>query len=185
MVNFLENSTKIFKNYKSLGEKAIAQASDEMLFQEPISGINSISIIIRHLHGNMKSRWTDFLTTDGEKPWRKRDEEFEEFITDRDMLLLIWEEAWNYLFTALDNLQPEDLNRVVVIRNEELYVMDAIQRQIAHYAYHVGQIVYIAKMEQGENWTSLSIPRNTSDAYNTAKMKQKNKGNHFTDEFLK
>lgn len=185
MADFLSNSTKLFKKYKTLGEKAIAQSSDKMLFQEPVTGVNSISIIIRHLHGNMKSRWTDFLTTDGEKPWRNRDEEFEEFITTRAMLLLIWEEGWKYLFTALDSLTPEDLDRVVVIRNEEQTVLEAIQRQIAHYAYHVGQIVYIAKMEQGSNWTSLSIPCNTSDAYNAAKFIQENKGNHFTDEFLK
>lgn len=185
MVDFLTNSRKLFQNYKKLGEEAIAQASDNMLFHEPVPGINSISIIIRHLHGNMKSRWTDFLTTDGEKPWRNRDEEFVEFITDRDMVLLIWEEGWNFLFAALDNLKPSDLDRVVIIRNEELSVMEAIQRQIAHYAYHVGQIIYIAKMEQGNNWTSLSIPRNASDAYNAARFSHENKGKPFTDEFLK
>ena len=185
MADFLTSSQQIFRNYKSLGERAIEQVPDDVLFQEPVQGVNSISIIIRHLHGNMKSRWTDFLTSDGEKPWRKRDEEFEEFITDRQMLLLVWEEAWIYLFNALDKLTPDDLNREVFIRNESQSVMDAIQRQIAHYAYHVGQIVYIAKINQGNNWKSLSIARDASDAYNASKFLSVNKDSHLSDEFLK
>ena len=159
--------------------------NDDMLFFEPTQGINSIAIIVRHLQGNMKSRWTDFLTSDGEKPWRNRDEEFEEFVTDRTKLMLLWEEGWKCLFDALDNLSPEDLNKEITIRNQAQSVMDAIQRQIAHYAYHVGQIVYISKIHKGDDWQSLSIPKNNSETYNAEKFSKENEKGHFTDEFLK
>ena len=182
---FLDSSKKLFLYYKSLGEKAMNQINDDMLFFEPTSGINSIAIIVRHLQGNMKSRWTDFLTSDGEKPWRNRDEEFEEFVTDRTKLMLLWEEGWQCLFDALDNLSPEDLNKEITIRNQAQCVMDAIQRQIAHYAYHVGQIVYISKIHKGDDWQSLSIPKNNSETYNAEKFSKENEKGHFTDEFLK
>ena len=182
---FLDSSKKLFLYYKSLGEKAMNQINDDMLFFEPTSGINSIAIIVRHLQGNMKSRWTDFLTSDGEKPWRNRDEEFEEFVTDRTKLMLLWEEGWKCLFDALDNLSPEDLNKEITIRNQAQSVMDAIQRQIAHYAYHVGQIVYISKIHKGDDWQSLSIPKNNSETYNAEKFSKENEKGHFTDEFLK
>lgn len=185
MVDYISGSINIFKYYKQLGEKAIAQVSDNMLVYEPTPGINSIAVIIRHLHGNMKSRWTDFLTSDGEKTWRNRDEEFEAFAVNRESLLQSWEEGWNYVFNALEDLKPEDLDTTIVIRHQPQTVSDAIQRQIAHYAYHVGQIVYLAKMEQGENWTSLSIPRHASGDYNRQMYLKREKDNHFTDQFLK
>ncbi len=185
MEGFIESSIKLFLYYKSLGEKAMNQVDDDMLFYEPTSGINSIAIIVRHLHGNMKSRWTDFLTTDGEKPWRKRDEEFEGFVTDMDTLMKMWEEGWSCLFEALQELTPEDLDKDITIRNQVQSVMDAIQRQIAHYAYHVGQIVYISKIKKGDDWQSLSIPKNHSEAYNVDKFSKEREKGHFTDEFLK
>lgn len=185
MDSFIDSSKKLFLYYKSLGEKAIHQVDDDMLFFEPTPGINSIAIIVRHLQGNMKSRWTDFLTSDGEKPWRNRDEEFEEFVTDRTKLMLLWEEGWKCLFDALDNLTPEDLNKEITIRNQTQSAMDAIQRQIAHYAYHVGQIVYISKMNKGDDWQSLSIPKDNSVRYNAEKFSKEKGSGHFTDEFLK
>ncbi|MBK8819240.1 MAG: DUF1572 family protein [Saprospiraceae bacterium] len=185
MDSFIDSSKKLFLYYKSLGEKAMNQINDDMLFFEPTPGINSIAIIVRHLQGNMKSRWTDFLTSDGEKPWRNRDEEFEEFVTDRTKLMLLWEEGWQCLFDALDNLSPEDLNKEITIRNQAQSVMDAVQRQIAHYAYHVGQIVYISKINKGDDWQSLSIPKNNSETYNAVKFSKDKEKGHFTDEFLK
>jgi hypothetical protein len=185
MDGFTESSIKLFLYYKSLGEKAMNQVDDDMLFYEPTSGINSIAIIVRHLHGNMKSRWTDFLTTDGEKSWRKRDEEFEGFVTDRDTLMQMWEEGWACLFDALQGLTPDDLGKDITIRNQVQSVFEAIQRQIAHYAYHVGQIVYLSKIRKGDDWQSLSIPKNNSEVYNADKFSKEREKGHFTDEFLK
>lgn len=166
---FLESARKQFHRYKDLGEKAMAQVTDEQLFHAPEAESNSIAIIVKHLWGNMRSRWTDLFTTDGEKPWRMRDAEFENDWTTREEVLQKWEEGWSYLFQALDQLQPEDLTRIILIRNEPQTVLDAINRQLAHYPYHVGQMVYAAKIYAAGSWSSLSIPRNQSDAYN-AKM---------------
>ena len=153
-----------------LGEKTFEQLSEEQLFYMYNEDSNSIGIIVKHLHGNMLSRWTDFLTTDGEKPWRNRDSEFEDFVTTKKELISCWDEGWKCLFDALDMVKPEDLNKIVLIRNEEQTVTDAINRQIAHYSYHVGQIVSLAKELKGGGWISLSIPKNKSEEFNRQKF---------------
>ncbi len=161
-----------FRSYKQLGEKAMLQVSDEALHWQFNEESNSIATIVNHLHGNMLSRWTDFLTSDGEKPWRQRDAEFEVHELSRAELMRRWEEGWRCLFSAIEELAEEDLYRTVLIRHEEHSVAEAINRQIAHYAYHVGQIVYIARMVKGSTWTSLSIPKNGTAEFN-ARMKEK------------
>ena len=150
---------KQFEYYKSLGEKAMAQTEDEALWWTPDEKSNSIGVIIKHLHGNMLSRWTDFLTSDGEKPWRKRDEEFEETKISRDELMTLWNDGWTCLFNALNSLKPEDLDTTVYIRDEAQSAEYAIIRQLAHYAYHVGQIVYLARLTNEGDWKSLTIPK--------------------------
>lgn len=182
MLTFLESSIKQFRYYKSLGDRAIEQASDETLHWQYNAESNSIAIIVKHLWGNMRSRWTDFLTSDGEKPWRLRDEEFENEDSSREEILYQWEVGWSCLFTALEGLKVEDLSKIVYIRNEGHTVMEAINRQLAHYPYHVGQIVYLARMQAGSKWKSLSIPKNQSKIYNEQKFSAEKKRKHFTDE---
>ena len=160
--------------YKSLGEKAMAQVEENSLLWQYNPESNSIAIIVKHLHGNMLSRWTDFLTTDGEKPWRHRDDEFVGDVSSRNQLMKIWEEGWAVLFDAIDPLTENDLKKIVYIRNEEHTVTDAINRQLAHYSYHIGQIVYIAKL-CNENFESLTIPRNKSEEFNTGKFHESKK----------
>ena len=157
--NYIKSAKKQFEKYKALGEKTFKQLSDDKLFWKYNEESNSIGTIVKHMWGNMLSRWTDFLTTDGEKEWRERDAEFENDIQTREDLLEKWNLGWACLFKAMDSLTENDLRREVSIRKESLTVMDAIQRQLTHYAYHVGQIVYIGKMICNENWTSLSIPK--------------------------
>jgi hypothetical protein len=156
---FIKSALRQFSLYRSLGEKTIARLSDAQLHHSPGENDNSIAVIMRHLHGNMLSRWTDFLTTDGEKPSRDRDAEFESDNEPKEKLLSRWNEGWHCLFDALEPLTDEDLQRTVTIRSEEMTAMEAIHRQIAHYAYHVGQIVYLGKMQVGDSWQSLSIPK--------------------------
>jgi hypothetical protein len=183
--NYLISAKKQFLYYKALGEKAIDQLEPEQLFQAANEESNSIATIVKHLHGNMLSRWTDFLTTDGEKSWRKRDEEFEDDDVDKTILMARWKEGWNCLFAALDALQPEQLSGIIYIRNEGHTVIDAINRQLAHYSYHVGQIVFAAKMLKNGEWQSLSIPRKKSGEYNADKFAQEKSIRHFTDDELK
>ena len=140
----------------------MAQATDEQLFLSPDPESNSIAIIVKHMAGNMRSRWTDFLETDGEKPGRDRDSEFVDAPPSREALMSIWEDGWHCVFSALEPLNDTDLGRVITIRGEPHSVMQAVNRQIAHYASHVGQIIFLAKHFQRENWKSLSIPRNRS-----------------------
>jgi hypothetical protein len=182
---YMTSAKKQFSYYKALGEKAIDQLEPEQLFHAANEDSNSIATIVKHLHGNMLSRWTDFLTADGEKPWRKRDEEFENEAVDKSLLISRWNEGWSCLFAALDSLQPEQLTTVIYIRNEGHTVIDAINRQLAHYSYHVGQIVFAAKIFKTSPWQSLSIPRNKSSEYNTAKFSNEKAVRHFTDEELK
>jgi len=141
--------------------------SDEHLSWQFNSESNSIATIVKHLAGNMLSRWTDFLTTDGEKEWRRRDDEFENDIQSRDEMIKTWNQGWDCLFSTLDELDNNDLSKEITIRQQSHSVMDAINRQLTHYAYHVGQIVYIGKMIRNESWTSLSIPRGKSNEFNT------------------
>jgi len=157
--NYLQSVNKQFLNYKSLADKAIEQLEPEQLFHQPNENSNSISIIVKHMAGNMISRWTDFLTTDGEKPNRNRDAEFENDIVDKQQLLLYWGKGWKVFLETLHSLRTEDLQRTIYIRKEAHTVMEATNRQLAHYAYHVGQIVYAAKMLKKTEWKSLSIPK--------------------------
>lgn len=167
---YLDSIKKRFLSYKELGEKSIAQVDDHQIHWKPEENSNSITIIVKHMSGNMLSRFTDFLTTDGEKPWRERDAEFEEENCDKAGLLAIWEKGWQCLINTLDSLREEDLSKTITIRNEPLSVMDALNRQLAHHAYHVGQIVYIAKMIRSANWKTLSVPKKGSKEYNEKRM---------------
>ena len=172
--NFLDSARKTFRAYKTLGDRALAQLdADADVVRALDAESNSIAVIVKHLRGNMRSRWTDFLTTDGEKPDRHRDEEFvsSDGVT-RGNVLAWWEEGWGYALRALDALRPEDLTATVYIRGEANTVVEAINRQLAHAAYHVGQIVYLAKQWRGAEFRSLSIPRGQSDAANRAVREQ-------------
>lgn len=163
---FLESAVKRFEDYKMLGDKTFAQLSGEQLHVQPNATSNSIAIIMQHLHGNMLSRWTAFLTEDGEKEWRQRDAEFETQPLSKEALLQIWNEGWAVLFNALASLTAHDLLKNITIRRQPLLVIDAINRQLAHYSYHVGQIVYLGKLLQGANWQTLSIPKGGSQQFN-------------------
>ncbi|MBK6342332.1 MAG: DUF1572 family protein [Flavobacteriales bacterium] len=168
-LHFLDSARKEFAYYCSLGKKTFNQLPDADLFREPAPGSNSIAVIVQHLHGNMLSRWTDFLTTDGEKPWRDRDGEFEPRIATREELLRLWDEGWERLFAAIDPLTADQLDRIVFIRTEPHTVEQAITRQLAHVPYHVGQIVLLGKLFKGEGFRSLSIPKGGTAAFNAAK----------------
>ncbi len=176
----LSSTISLYTYYKNLGEKAMAQCDDAALFYVPDAKSNSISVIIRHLHGNMLSRWTDFLTSDGEKEWRQRDQEFEETPATRAEIMQLWEEGWNCVFAALNQLTPADMETIVYIRNMGQTVEEAVMRQLAHYAYHVGQIVYLARWLNEGNWTSLTIPKGQSSKYNQAKFGPGKRVEHFT-----
>lgn len=166
--SYIADSIALFHHYKKLGEDAMAQVSDEEFFRALDSESNSIAIIVKHMIGNMRSRWTDFLTTDGEKPWRTRDQEFEDLgDLARAQLLEQWESAWQLVFAALEPLSDADLARNITIRGEPHSVMQAINRQIAHYSYHVGQIVFLAKHFRSSQWKTLSVARNKSAEFNT------------------
>lgn len=182
MDSYLESIRKQFTYYKLLGEKTFTQLPEEKLFWQLNEESNSIAMLVKHLHGNMLSRWTDFLTTDGEKEWRKRDEEFDNDIQTKEDLLNIWNEGWSCLFTALNPLTEKDLETEVFIRNMGHTVIEAIHRQLAHYTYHIGQIVYIGKAVQKEHWKSLSIPKGASKAYNADKFSKPKRKEHFTDD---
>jgi len=183
--NYLEGVKKQFEYYKMLGDKTFNQLNDEQLFWQYNEDSNSIAIIVKHLWGNMLSRWTNFLTSDGEKEWRKRDEEFHADINARKELIDKWNNGWDCLFNAINSLEEKDLIREIFIRNQGHSVQEAINRQLAHYSYHVGQIVFVGKMACSKNWTSLSIPKGNSKSFNQAKFAKEKGTQHFTDEFLK
>jgi hypothetical protein len=165
--DYLLSSLNIFRQYKTLAEKAMAQVSDDALFYQPDEESNSIYLIIKHLSGNMQSRWTGFMTSDGEKPWRKRDEEFYQSETPpRAEVMELWEKGWQCLFDALSPLSEKDLAVQVSIRSEAHSVMEAINRQVAHYSYHVGQIVFLCKMIRKSEWHTLSIAKGKSGEFN-------------------
>ena len=157
--NPIESALGVLGQYKILAEKAIAQLSDEEFFKLPEPESNSIAIIVKHMSGNMLSRFTDFLTTDGEKEWRNRDGEFEMDRMNKAELMTMWEKGWQCLFNAVEPLQQSDLGRIVFIRNEPHSVLEAINRAVAHLSYHVGQIVFLAKMYQSDKWQTLTIPK--------------------------
>ena len=168
---FLPSAIQRLTYYKELGDKTFSQLSDIDFHFNPSDESNSIAVIIQHMHGNMLSRWTDFLTSDGEKEWRERDAEFEPQDLSKDELINLWNQGWTCFLTALNSLTEADLTKTIYIRTEPLSVLDAINRQLAHYPYHVGQIVYIGKMIKNKDWESLSIPKGDSAAYNN-KLKQ-------------
>jgi hypothetical protein len=182
--NYLDSAIKQFEYYKMLGDKTFAQIQDDKLFWQFNEDSNSIATIVKHLTGNMLSRWTDFLTTDGEKEWRNRDAEFDNDITTKQDMLDKWEQGWKVFLDTLNSLKEEDLEKIVYIRNQGHTVLEAINRQLAHYPYHIGQIVFIGKMAAGQ-WNSLSIPKGNSQAYNADKFAQEKKPGHFTDEYLR
>lgn len=182
---YLNSIQKQFAYYKLLGEKTFDQLNDDQLFWKYNSESNSIATIVKHLWGNMLSRWTDFLTTDGEKPWRQRDAEFENDITSREELMAKWNDGWNCFLNAINGLTESDLSKEVFIRNMGHTVFDAINRQLAHYPYHIGQIVFIGKMLRNDDWNSLSIPKGQSDKYNADKFSKPPRPQHYKDEFLR
>jgi Protein of unknown function (DUF1572) len=163
---FLASAISRVSYYKSLGDKSIAQLEEVDLYFKPNENANSIAVIIQHMAGNMLSRWTNFLTEDGEKDWRNRDQEFDESKIPIPELLSLWEKGWDCFLSALHQLSEEDLLKTIYIRTEPLTVVDAINRQLAHYPYHVGQIVYIARLIKNKQWESLSIPPGQSAQFN-------------------
>lgn len=164
--SYLDSVKFEFRRYKAYGDKTFAQLTEEQLHRQPSKEDNSIAIIIKHLAGNMLSRWTNFLTEDGEKTWRKRDSEFERPPKSRNDLIELWEKGWNCLFTALDGIDDSNFNTQIKIRDKEHSIPEAINRQLAHYASHVGQIIFLGKMIKGYEWESLSIPKGGSKAFN-------------------
>jgi hypothetical protein len=181
---YLDSVKKQFEYYKMLADKTIAQIDNDNIFWQYNEESNSIAIIVKHLYGNLLSRWTDFLTTDGEKDWRDRDAEFENTNQSRKQLLAKWEEAWKCLFDAIDSITDEDLGRTIYIRNMGHTIMEAFNRSLAHAAYHIGQIVFIGKMIQNTDWHSLSIPKRESKKFNEEKFSKPKHTEHFTDEFI-
>ena len=173
---FRSEAVRSLRGHKRLADAAIAQLSDAELFQVIDSESNSVAIIVKHMAGNMRSRWTDFLTSDGEKPDRHRDQEF---IIDqrmnREQFLAMWERGWQYVFETLQSLRPDDLSRIVTIRGQEHTVLQAINRALAHYAYHTGQIVFLAKHLRSTAWKTLSVPRGKSEELNTEMQAKKPK----------
>lgn len=186
MINnhYLESIQKQFLYYKILGEKAMEQLQPEQLFVSVNENTNSIAIIVKHLTGNMLSRWTDLLTSDGEKEWRNRDGEFEETINNKEELINVWYKGWDCFFSAINSLTPDKLETIIYIRNEGHTVMEAINRQLAHYPYHIGQIVFYAKMLKKTEWNTLSIAKNKSNSYNADKFAKEKSIKNFTDDEL-
>ncbi|MEO0724526.1 MAG: DUF1572 family protein [Bacteroidota bacterium] len=182
--NYLESAKKQFHYYKTLGERTMAQLSDADLLWQYNAESNSIAIIVKHLWGNMRSRWTDFLTADGEKQWREREAEFDADLRTRAEIMEKWGAGWSCLFTALDSVNEDNFDTTIYIRNMGHTIPEAINRQMSHYAYHVGQITYIGRMIKGPDWESLSIPRGQSATYNAAKFAKPKHREHFTEEWV-
>jgi len=180
--SYLHSIIKQFQYYKSLGDKTIQQLSFEELQWQPNEESNSISILVKHIVGNMLSRWTNFLTEDGEKTWRNRDQEFEDTYTSKEDLFAAWETGWKCLFDAITPLKNEDLERIIYIRNQGHTVTEAINRQLAHYSYHIAQAVFLGKLIKGNQWESLSIPKGNSATYNQEKLSKEKGRRHFTDD---
>lgn len=181
---YLDSIKKQFEYYKSVAERAMEQLEPQQLFYTLNDDSNSIAVIVKHLHGNMMSRWTNFLTTDGEKDWRNRDDEFEQPITNKESLMQLWEEGWSCFFNTINSLTPENLTDIIYIRNEGHTVMEAINRQLSHYPYHIGQIVFFAKQIKNTPWDSLTIPKNKSGEYNKQKFEQEKGQRSFLDTEL-
>jgi len=173
---------KQFDYYKLVGDKTFEQLTYDEMNWLPNETSNSISIIVKHMVGNMLSRWTNFLSEDGEKEWRQRDQEFIESYKNKEEIIAAWENGWVCLYSAISNLSDQDMNRIVYIRNEGHLVSEAIFRQLGHYPYHIGQIAYIGKIIKGKDWKSLSIPKGKSTSYNKEKFSKEKGKRHFTDD---
>jgi len=178
----LESLSKEFNYYKSLGEKTIHQLSDAELNWTPNECSNSIATIVKHLSGNMLSRWTNIFKEDGEKSWRNRDQEFIDNVNPKDSILEHWNKGWDCFFNTFNQLVEKDLNTIIYIRNQGHTVQEALNRQLAHYAYHIGQLVFIGKIIKNEDWQSLSIPRRTSEDFNASKFSKEKSKTHFTED---
>ncbi|GIV32013.1 MAG: hypothetical protein KatS3mg030_315 [Saprospiraceae bacterium] len=163
---YTDNLRKLFRNYKSLSERAMAQLDNSQMHWRRDEHSNNVATIAKHMAGNLISRFTNFMTEDGEKPWRNRESEFDDDFSSREQLMDYWEKGWQCLFDAIEPLTDEDLDRTVKIRNEPHTVLEALNRQLTHYAYHAGQIVLLAKMQKGAEFESLSIPRGQSEEFN-------------------
>ena len=166
LANYHADALTSFRNYKKLAERAIEQVSDEEFFAAIDEEANSIAVIVKHIAGNLRSRWSDFLTSDGEKPDRNRDTEFELIADTRESLMKFWEDGWQTLFDAIEPLTPDDFSRTITIRGEPHTVVEAINRQLTHYSYHIGQIVLLAKHFRSSEWKTLSVPKNRSAEFN-------------------
>ena len=177
--NYLADAILSFRNYKTMAEKALAQISDEEFFQAIDAEANSAAVIVKHIAGNLRSRWTNFLTSDGEKADRNRDTEFELMDDSRESLMEFWEAGWQTLFSAIEPLTVEDFGKFITIRGEPHTICEALNRQLMHYAYHVGQIVLLAKHFRSSDWKTLSVPRHKSAAFNKFLSEKEAKGNRF------
>ncbi len=177
--NYLKDAIDSFRSYKGLGEKAVAQVSDEEFFRAIDAEANSIAVIVKHIAGNQKSRWTNFLTSDGEKDDRNRDTEFEMMDDTRESLMRFWETGWQTLFAAIEPLRAADFSKTITIRGEPHTICEALNRQVTHYAYHIGQIALLAKHFRSDDWKTLSVPRGTSAQFNRFLAEKKQKGNRF------
>ncbi len=182
--NYLSSIKKQFLYNRELGWKTISQLPEEKINWQYNQESNSITQLVKHLSSNMLSRWTDFLSSDGEKAWRVRDSEFESESFNKDQIKKVWDKGWNCLLDTIDSLETQDLDKVVYIRNQGHTVVEAINRQLSHYSYHVGQIVFIGKMIQNDQWQSLSIPRGQSASYNQKMFSKEKQRAHFTHDFL-
>lgn len=181
-LNYLDSTKKLFQYYRELGDKALAQIGDEHIHWQPSPESNSVAIIVKHLSGNMLSRFTDFLTADGEKPWRDREAEFENDYANKEELLAAWNAGWACFSNAVNPLAESDLGKIVYIRNQGHTVVEALSRQLAHYPYHIGQLVYLCRLLAGEKWKSLSIPKGGSQEFNAEKFAQEQHRAFFTEK---
>jgi len=168
----LDGTARLFKYYKMLTEKTVMQLTDEELHHTPSNELNSVAVLMKHISGNLISRWVNFRAEDGEKPWRNRDSEFIDDITSRKELLGRWEKGWDVLFESLHSIENDELNDIIYIRNEGHTILEAVERQLAHVAYHTGQIVMLAKWMRGENWETLTIPKGKTEDFNQEKFSQ-------------
>lgn len=181
--DYLSSVKRQFEYYKALGDKTFEQLSDEQLFTEIVEGTNSVAIVAKHIAGNQLSRWTDFWTTDGEKEWRNRETEFELIeMKSREDVVNRWNAGWNCLFEAINSINEQNFNTLVYIRNMGHTIPDAVNRQLCHYSYHVGQIVFLGKLILGNDWKSLSIPKGQSNTYNQDKFAKPKSKKHFTED---
>ncbi|HCA58045.1 MAG TPA: hypothetical protein DEP46_08705 [Blastocatellia bacterium] len=182
--NYLEDAIRSFRSYKRLAERALEQVGDDEFFVQIDEESNSLAVMVKHIAGNQRSRWRDFLTSDGEKPDRHRDTEFELIEDTRESLMAFWESGWATLFEALESLTPEDLERTVTIRGEPHTVVEAINRQLTHYPYHIGQIVFLAKHLRASEWKTLSVPRNRSAEFNKFLAERQTEGKEPLDRLV-